>query len=155
MSSRFRGSDLAANIKAAVIAWVVAMGCSLLLAALLLALSALASGSDSLATVLIFGAFVASLAVLFLAGFVCSRFAASRLAVWTLIVLLLLPGLLRNQWGSPWVSVGGGAGLSLDGLGVVTRLIGETIGAIFTWLVGILPVLAGAGYEEKRRFASR
>ena len=154
MLSGFRGSDLGTNIKAAVIAWVVATVGSLLLAALLIALSALTSGSDSFAGVWIFAAFVASLAILFLAGFVCSRFAAGRVAVWMLIVLLLLPGLLRNEWGNPWFTVGG-AGLSLEGLGLVRGLLGVTMGAIFTWLVGILPVLAGAGYEERRRIASR
>lgn len=49
-----------------------------------------------------------------------------------LIVLLLLPGLLRNRWGSPWVWIGGGEGLSLDGFGILLGLIGATPGAILT-----------------------
>ena len=151
MWSRFRDSDLGTNIKAAVIAWVVAMVCSLLPGALLVALGPFTSWSGRIASVWIFAAFAASLAILFLAGFVCSRLAASRLAVWILIALLLLPRLLQSQWGNPWVSFQGGA-QPTGGLRVVT---GITVGAVVTWLVGILPVVAGAGFGERRRRASR
>lgn len=155
MAGRFWNCRLGANIKAAVIGWIVTTVCTLLLAALLIAISALTSESDGFASALVFVAFVASLAVLFLAGFVCSRFSASRSAVWILIALLLLPSLVQNRWGNPWVSVHGTGGLPMDGLDVVLGVVGTVIGGIFTWLVGILPVVAGANYEERRRMASR
>jgi hypothetical protein len=151
MWSRFSGSGLGTNIKAAVIGWVVAMAGSLLLGALLFALGPFTSWSGRVVSVWIFAAFAASLAILFLAGFVCSRFAAGRAAVWILIVLLLLPRVLRNEWGNPWIHFQGGA-QQASGLRVVT---GITVGAIVTWLVAILPVVAGAGFGERRRRASR
>ncbi len=155
MSGRFWNSEFGANIKAAVIGWAVTMVCTLLLAALLLVLSALTSESDGFASALVLVAIVAGLAVLFLAGFVCSRFAASRSAVWMLIALLLLPSLVQNRWGNPWVTIHGTGGLPMDGLDVVVGVVGTVIGGIFAWVVGILPVVAGANYEERRRIASR
>ena len=153
MWRRFMDSDLGTNIKAAVIAWVVAMVCSSLLGALLVALGSFTSGSGRIASAWIFAAFAASLAILFLAGFVCSRFAAGRSAVWILIVLLLLPRLLQNEWGNPWISLGGPEWSS--GLSIVSGVFSITVGAVATWLVGILPVVAGAGFGERRRRASR
>ena len=148
MWSRFRDSDLGTNIKAAVIAWVATMACSLLLGALLVVLGPFTSWSGWVASVWIFAAFAAFLAILFLAGFVCSRLAASRLAVWILIALLLFPRLLQNEWGNPWISLGGPEWSS--GLSIVSGVFSIAFGAIMTWLVGILPVLAGAGYERRR-----
>ena len=154
MWSRFRDSDLGTNIKAAVIAWVVAMVCPLLLGALLVALAALMSGSGWLPSLLLFVGFAGSLAILFLAGLVCSRFAAGRSAVWILIILLLLPRVLQGEWGNPWISFGGPE-LSMRGLSSLSGVTGITFAAIMTWLVGILPVVAGAGFGERRRPASR
>lgn len=153
MWSRFSGSGLCTNIKAAVIAWIVAMVCSLLPLALLVALGPFTSWSGWVASVWIFAAFAAFLAILFLAGFVCSRLAASRLAVWILIVLLLLPRLLQNEWGNPWISLGGPEWSR--GLSIVSGVFSIAVGAIMTWLVGILPIVAGAGFGERRRRARR
>ncbi len=150
--SRLR-SPLARNVLAAVVSWIGVM------VALLIAVG----GLVLLAGPLVFArapgwvfAFVgiASLAILFGAGFVCSRLAASRAGVWFLIALLLLPNLLRGRWGASISLFGPGLGIN-DWGGLLAGLVVLPVAIAFVWLVTILPVLAGANFERNRRLAVR
>ncbi|WP_423930263.1 hypothetical protein [Candidatus Palauibacter sp.] len=148
-------SPLATNVLAAVVAWVAGMVAMLLLGGGLIVLAGLL-GFERMSGLVVVIALVASLAILFGGGFVCSRLAASRAGVWILIALLILPGLFPGRGGSPFgLSFGGGDSVMTGWGGLLIGLVTLPLAILFAWLLTVLPVLAGANYEERRRTAAR
>lgn len=151
---RWRGftSPLATDAVAAVVAWIAVMAAMLIVGGGLLAIAGLL-GFDTMGWVLLI-VVPGSLAILFGGGFICSRLSASRAGVWLLIALLVGPGLLGARWSNPISVQLGGSSIS----GWEEFLIGVVVLPVaiaFTWLATILPVLAGANYERRRRTAAR
>ena len=141
-------TPLAVNIRAAVITWV-AMAVTMLLSVGALVLFAGWFGIGTSAAWVWVIAVLGSLALYFCGGFLCSRLAESRAGVWFLIALLLLPPLLGD---SAQVGV---VNIRAPSSGWLVALIGIPFAVALSWLFTILPVLAGANYEERHRAASR
>ena len=143
---------LATDAVAAVVAWMGIVIAMLVVGGSLLAIAGLL-GFNTMAWVLLI-AVPCFLAILFGGGFICSRLAASRAGVWFLIALLIGPGLLGARWSNP-VSVQLGDSL-MSGWGeFLLGLVISPVAFAFTWLLTILPVLAGANHERRRRTAAR
>lgn len=145
-------SPLATDVVAAVVAWLAVMIALLIMGGGLVAIGGLLGFARAGWVLLI--AVPCSLAILFGGGFISSRLASSRAGVWLLIALLIVPDLLRGRWGG---SVWFGAGDSwLSGWGsFLVGLVVLPVAIAFAWLLTVLPVLAGANYERRRRMAAR
>lgn len=141
-------TPLAVNIRAAVITWV-AMAVTMLLFGGALVLFAGWFGINLSAAWVFVIALLGGLAVYFCGGFLCSRLAESRAGVWFLIALLILPPSLGDG------SQVGPALIQAPSSGWLGALFALPFAIVLTWLLIILPVLAGANYEERHRAASR
>ena len=148
-------SPLTRNVLAAVVSWIAVTVATLLMGGVLIRLVGL-FGFGTSAAWLILIAVLGYLAILFGGGFICSRLAASRAGVWLLIALLIVPQLLEGRWGSFFGGSFGVGDSVMGGLGgLLVQLVTLPVSLFLTWLLTILPVLAGANYEERRRRASR